>query len=92
MYQAICSGLSEWLLFNAKSAIFQLYHGGEQVNFQWDDDEVRFELDQHAELVFYSASSLKPTIYRTRDEYANRCDLFRTEKTVFAWWTNRDKR
>jgi hypothetical protein len=27
--------------------------------FQWDNDEVRFVLDQHAELVFYSASSLK---------------------------------
>jgi hypothetical protein len=31
----------------------------EQVHFQWDDDEVRFVLDQHAELDFYSASSLK---------------------------------
>jgi hypothetical protein len=31
----------------------------EQVNFQWDDDEVRFVLDQHADLDFYSASSLK---------------------------------
>ena len=31
----------------------------EQVNFQWDDDGVRFVLDQHAELDFYSASSLK---------------------------------
>ena len=31
----------------------------EQVNFQWDEDEVRFVLDQHAELDFYSASSLK---------------------------------
>jgi hypothetical protein len=30
-----------------------------QVNFQWDDDEVRFVLDQHTELDFYSASSLK---------------------------------
>jgi hypothetical protein len=30
-----------------------------QVNFQWDDDEVRSVLDQHAELDFYSASSLK---------------------------------
>jgi hypothetical protein len=30
-----------------------------QVNFQWDDDEVRLVLDQHAELDFYSASSLK---------------------------------
>jgi len=28
------------------------------VNFQYDD-EVRFVLDQHAELDFYSASSLK---------------------------------
>jgi hypothetical protein len=31
----------------------------QQVNFQWNDDEVRFNLDQHAELDFYSASSLK---------------------------------
>jgi hypothetical protein len=31
----------------------------EQVNVQWDDDEVRFVLDQHAELDLYSASSLK---------------------------------
>ena len=31
----------------------------EPVIFQWDDDEVRFVLDQHAELDFYSASSLK---------------------------------
>ena len=31
----------------------------EQVNFQWDHDEIRFVLDQHAELDFYSASSLK---------------------------------
>ena len=40
--------VSEWLLFNANSAICQLYQG----NFQWDDDEVRFVLDQHAELNF----------------------------------------
>jgi hypothetical protein len=33
----------------------------EQVNFQWSDDEVCFVLDQqeHAELDFYSANSLK---------------------------------
>ena len=31
----------------------------EQVNFQLNDDEVHFVLDQHAELDFYSASSLK---------------------------------
>jgi len=31
----------------------------EQVNLGWDDDEVRFVLDQHSELDFYNASSLK---------------------------------
>ena len=29
------------------------------VNFQWDDDEVRFVLDQHTEWDFNSVSSLK---------------------------------
>ena len=29
------------------------------INFQWDDDEVRFVLDQHAELGFNSVSLLK---------------------------------
>jgi hypothetical protein len=29
------------------------------LKFQWDDDEVLFVLDQHVELHFYSASSLK---------------------------------
>jgi hypothetical protein len=29
--------VSEWLLFNAKWAIFQIYHG---VTFRWDDDGV----------------------------------------------------
>ena len=31
----------------------------EHNNFQWDDGEVRFILDQHSELDVYSASSLK---------------------------------
>ena len=47
--------MSEWLLFNTNSTI----SCREQVNFQWDDDDVRFVLDQHAYLDFYSASSLK---------------------------------
>ena len=38
----------QWLLFNANSSIFRLHHG-----------EFRFVLDQHAQLDFYSASSLK---------------------------------
>jgi hypothetical protein len=40
--------MSEWLLFNVNSTMFQLYHGEKHVNFQWDDDEVHFVLDQHA--------------------------------------------
>ena len=51
--------VSEWVLLNAKSAIFQLYHGQNKLIFQWDDDKVRFVLNQHAKLDFYSASSLK---------------------------------
>ena len=43
------------VLFSAKSAI----SWRKQVNFQWNDDEVGFVLDQHAELELYSASSLK---------------------------------
>ena len=52
-------GVNEWLLFNANSAIVLAISWREQVNFQWDDDEVRFVLDQHAELYVYSASSLR---------------------------------
>jgi len=51
--------LSEWLLFNANWAIFQLYHMARTSYIQWNDDDVRFVLDQHAEFDFYSASSLK---------------------------------
>ena len=51
--------MSEWLLFNANSAIFLAISWRKQVNFQWDNDEVRFVLDQHAELDLYSASSMK---------------------------------
>jgi hypothetical protein len=31
----------------------------EHVNIQWDDDEIRFDLEQRAEYDFYSTSSLK---------------------------------
>ena len=50
----IIEWVSEWLLFNDKSAIFQLYHGENKLIFN-----VHFVLDQHAELDFYSPSSLK---------------------------------
>jgi len=46
-------------LLNGKSLIFLAISWREQVNFQSDDNEVGFVLDQYAELEFYSASSLK---------------------------------
>jgi hypothetical protein len=46
--------MSEWLLFHFLAVSWR-----EQVNFQWLDDEVCFVLNQHAELDFYSANSLK---------------------------------
>ena len=49
----------EWVSDCSLMPIQQLLSWGEQVNFQWDDDEVCFVLDQHAKLDFYSASSLK---------------------------------
>jgi hypothetical protein len=47
--------VSEYLLFQQ----FFSYIIVEQVNFQWDDDEDRAVPNQHAELDFYSGSSLK---------------------------------
>jgi hypothetical protein len=48
--------VSEWLLSNTNSAIFQLYSGENKLIF---NEMIRFVLDQYAELDFYSASSLK---------------------------------
>ena len=51
--------VSEWLLFNANSAIFLIISWREQVNFQWDNDEIRFVLDQHDELDIYSETTVR---------------------------------
>ena len=51
--------VSEWLLFSANSAILSAISWREHVNCLWDDDEIRFEIVQRAELDFDSASSLK---------------------------------
>ena len=47
--------ISKWFLFNAKCkwSIFQLYH------LTWDDNYVRFVLDQHLQWDFNSACLLK---------------------------------
>ena len=56
--------MSEWLLFNANSAIAQLYHGNKLICII-NDEEVRFVLDQHALLDLYNTISLK-------QQFANR--------------------
>jgi hypothetical protein len=38
------------LFFNANSTNFSAISWREQINFQWDNDEVRFVLDQHADI------------------------------------------
>jgi hypothetical protein len=54
----------------------------EQVNFQWDDDEVRFLLDQHAELDFYSNSSLKQQSGVDMSLHSDTLFLFRAEQSL----------
>jgi hypothetical protein len=48
--------ITEIYLFEEKKTMETIE---EQVNFQWDDDELCFVLDQHTLFDFYSASSLK---------------------------------
>ena len=47
LFKFLIQWVSEWLLFNTNSAIFSAISWREQVNFQWNDYEVRFVLDQH---------------------------------------------
>ena len=47
------------IVSNANPAIFKAISWREQFNFQRDDDEVHFALDQNAEVDFYSVSPLK---------------------------------
>ena len=49
--------MGEWVsVVKCQLSNFSAISWREQVNYQWDDDEVQ---DQRAELDFYSASSLK---------------------------------
>jgi hypothetical protein len=55
--EGVCS---EWVIVvQSQLNNFAAMSWREQVNFQWDDDEVCFVQDQHALLDFYIASSLK---------------------------------
>ena len=64
----IINNRGEWLLFMAKWAIFQLYHGENKLPF----DEMMFVLDQCNKLDLYSTSSLKQQFlgrHSTRTHY-----------------------
>ena len=57
-HQQNCFHVSNKIIINQFSIFFfQLYHG--EIKLIFNDDEVRFVLDQHSLLDFYSASSLK---------------------------------
>jgi len=50
--------LSEWVIVvECQFSNFPAISWQEQVHFQWEDDEVCFVPDQHAELDFYSANN-----------------------------------
>ena len=51
--------VSKWLLFNANSAIFQLYPGEKKLILNEMMMKSALYINQHAELHLYSASSLK---------------------------------
>jgi hypothetical protein len=55
------SAASHWQLYMAtvSNHVTRYLKFSITVNYQWDDDEVHFVLDQHAEFDFYSASSLE---------------------------------
>ena len=59
-FQWMNEWMNEWMIVvKCQFSNFSPISWREQVNFKWDDDEVRFVLDQNADLDFYSASSLK---------------------------------
>ena len=55
----ISEWVNEWLLFNANSAIFQLYHGENKFIFNEMMKRSALYQTNTLELDFYSASSLK---------------------------------
>jgi hypothetical protein len=50
--------VSEWLFLMPNEQFFS-YIMARTSYIQWNDDDVHFVLEQHAEFDFYSASSLK---------------------------------
>jgi hypothetical protein len=59
MLSSIEISLLWYLIIQRQFSNFAARSWREQVNFQLNDYEIRFVLDQHAELDFHSASSLK---------------------------------
>ena len=74
---------SEWLLFNAKWEQFFSYIMARTSYIQWNDDDVRFVLDQHAELDFYSASSLNQQSASRHVAPIGHIFWFRVNQSVF---------
>ena len=60
----------------------QLYHGENNLNFRWEDDEVRFVLYQYAQLdFFYSARSLKQSA-ESHVTHSDTLSVFRANQSL----------
>jgi len=57
----------------------------EQVTFLYDDD-VCFVLDQHTELAFYSASSLKQQSSGRHVDHLNILFYYSKERSIYLWF------
>ena len=71
---------SEWMLFNAMSVFFQLYHGENKYHF----DYVDFVQDQHVRFDFYNASSLK----QNANPIGHITSILIPSQTVFALFSS----
>ena len=78
----IVSWVSEWVSDCCLTPTQQFFRYI-MVNFQWDDDEVHFFLDQHAGLDFYRGSSLKQQTTGTHVTLLGHIILIQSQRVFF---------
>ena len=73
--------MSEWLMFNAKTAIFQLYHGENKLQ-SYHDDDVRFIQDKVYLLVLAHWNKNPPVDISL---HVDTLSLIRANKSLFFY-------
>ena len=71
--------VSEWLFIIAN---FSAISRREQVHIQWNDDDVRFVLDQHAEFDFYSAVHWSNNSRINMSQHSDTLSWFRVNQSL----------